>query len=140
MVILYIAQMFLKLNKGIRIISIFIICNFVNMVMVNLVIHLVKYFYALLSPPHSSQNPSKLLQIPPPPPLKNIQTKQFNLLSLPLLYSPLLSIHPNKLLEIRLVGIFSLWSHYRLHTKSVVSTLSRARSCCFIYNHLLTSL
>ena len=29
-------------------ISIFIVCNFVNMIMVNLVIHLVKHFYALL--------------------------------------------------------------------------------------------
>ena len=33
-----------------RIISLFIVCNFVNMVRVNLVIHLVKHFYALLSP------------------------------------------------------------------------------------------
>ena len=41
--------MFLKLSKGKEIISFFIVCNFVNMVRVYLVIHLVKYFYALLS-------------------------------------------------------------------------------------------
>ena len=35
--------------KGRRIISLFIVCNFVNMVKINLVIHLVKHFYALLS-------------------------------------------------------------------------------------------
>ena len=41
--------MFLKLSKGWEIVSFFIVCNFVNMVRVYLVIHLVKYFYALLS-------------------------------------------------------------------------------------------
>ena len=49
MVILHLIWMFLKLSRGGGIISIFIVCNFVNMVRVNLVIHLVKYFYALLS-------------------------------------------------------------------------------------------
>ena len=48
MVILHLIWMFLKLNKGWRIISIFIVCNFVDMIMVNLVIHLIKPFYALL--------------------------------------------------------------------------------------------
>jgi len=49
MVILYFVWMFLKLSMEGRIISIFIVCNFVNMVRVNLVIYLVKYFYSLLS-------------------------------------------------------------------------------------------
>ena len=46
--ILHLVWMFLKL-RGRGIISIFIACNFVNMARVNLVIHLVKHFYALLS-------------------------------------------------------------------------------------------
>ena len=46
--ILHLVWMFLKL-RGRGIISIFIVCNFVNMARVNLVIHLVKHFYALLS-------------------------------------------------------------------------------------------
>ena len=46
--ILHLVWMFLKL-RGRGIISIFIVCNFVNMAQVNLVIHLVKHFYALLS-------------------------------------------------------------------------------------------
>ena len=40
----------IKWEKGGRgIISLFIICNFVNMVRVNLVIYFVKHFYALFS-------------------------------------------------------------------------------------------
>ena len=49
MIILYLVWMLLKLSKGRGIMSLFIVCNFVNMVRVNLVIHLVKHFYALLS-------------------------------------------------------------------------------------------
>ena len=49
MVILHIIWVFLKLSKRERIISFFIVCNFVNIVRVNLVIHLVKHFYSLLS-------------------------------------------------------------------------------------------
>ena len=48
MIIFHIVWMFLKL-RGRGIISFFIVCNFVNMVRVNLVIHLVKHFYILLS-------------------------------------------------------------------------------------------
>ena len=46
--ILHLVWMFLKL-RGRGIISIFIVCKFVNMAQENLVIHLVKHFYALLS-------------------------------------------------------------------------------------------
>ena len=48
MVILHLLWIFLKL-RGRGIINIFIVCNFVNMVRVNLIIHLVKYIYALFS-------------------------------------------------------------------------------------------
>ena len=55
MVILHLVWMFLKLSKwgegegGEGIINIFIVCNFVDMVKVNLVIHLIKHLCALLS-------------------------------------------------------------------------------------------
>ena len=49
MIILYLILIFLKLSKEKRIISILIVCNFFDMVRVNLVIHLVKYFYLLHS-------------------------------------------------------------------------------------------
>ena len=48
MVIFHLVWMFLKLRKK-EIISIFIVCNFVNIVRVNLVIYLVKHFNTLLS-------------------------------------------------------------------------------------------
>ena len=48
MIILYLVQMFLKLRER-GIISLFIVCNFINIIRVNLVIHLIKHFYALLS-------------------------------------------------------------------------------------------
>ena len=46
---LHFVWMFLKLSTGEGNNLSFIVCNFVNMVRVNLVIHLVKHFYALLS-------------------------------------------------------------------------------------------
>jgi len=49
MIIFHLIWIFLKLNKGRGIINIVIVCNFVNMVRVNLAIHLVKHFYTLLS-------------------------------------------------------------------------------------------
>ena len=54
MVILHLVWMFLKLSKwgeggGEGIINIFIVYNFVDMVKVNLVIHLIKHFCTLLS-------------------------------------------------------------------------------------------
>ena len=49
MVILNLVWMFLKFKGEGGIIILFIVCNFVDTVRVNLVIHLVKHFYALLS-------------------------------------------------------------------------------------------
>ena len=82
MIILHLLLMFLKLRER-EIISFFIICNFVIMVRVNLVIHLVKHFYALLSFQISQiwgiKNEGLEIVITPPnpcpPSLKNIQTK-----------------------------------------------------------------
>lgn len=48
MVILLLLWIFLKLRER-GIINIFIVCNFVNMVRVNLIIHLVKHIYMLYS-------------------------------------------------------------------------------------------
>ena len=50
MVILHFIWMFLKLSKGKGRVEGNIVCNFVNMVRVNWVIHLVKNFCTLLSP------------------------------------------------------------------------------------------
>ena len=47
MIIFHFVWMFLKLRER-GIISLFIVCNFVNMIRINLIIHLVKYFYILL--------------------------------------------------------------------------------------------
>ena len=50
MVIFHLVWMFLKLSKwGEGIINLFIVYNFVDMVKVNLVIHLIKHLCALLS-------------------------------------------------------------------------------------------
>ena len=62
-----------KIKKG-GIISLFIVCNFVNMVRVNLVIYLVKHFYTLLlkNERNHKKHPNKVIHLTPP--LENIQT------------------------------------------------------------------
>ena len=60
MVIIHLIWMFLKLSKGKGRVEGNIVCNFVNMVRVNLVIHLVKNFYALLFGPPNLSNLGEL--------------------------------------------------------------------------------
>ena len=114
MVILHLIWMFLKLSKGRRIISLFI-CNFVNMVRVNLIIYSVKHFYAPFSLQISliwgiKNKGLEVVQTPPNPSpsfFKKYPNKVFKLLFLPLLYSPFPQ-HPNIASDVHYFSIYKI--------------------------------